>query len=96
MANPRFRQLVRARSTLAWTLILIMLVVYFGFILLVAFNKSDGAILSTKIGGGTTSLAIVAGIGVLIFTFLLTGFYVLIANSKFDEMTRALREEVGL
>ena len=95
MANPRFKQLVKARTALAWTLIAIMMIVYFGFILLVAFNKTDGGLLSAKVGGGTTSLAIVAGVGLLIFTFLITGFYVLIANSKFDSMTQALREEVG-
>lgn len=95
MANPRFQQLVRTRSILSWTLIAIMMIVYFGFILLVAFNKTDGGLLSVKVGGGTTSLAIVVGVALLVFTFLLTGLYVLIANAKFDEMTRALREEVG-
>ena len=95
MANPKFQELVRARSTLGWTLIAIMLVVYFGFILLVAFNKTDGGLLSTKVDGGTTSVAIVAGVGLLVFTFLITGFYVLVANAKFDPMTQALRDEVG-
>ena len=72
-----------------------MFVVYFGFILLVAFNKQDGGILSTRVGGGTTSIAIIAGLAILIFTFLINGLYVLIANSKFDRMSKALRDEVG-
>ena len=95
MANPKFQELVRARSTLGWTLTAIMFVVYFGFILLVAFNKDDGGILSTRPGGGTTSIAILAGLAILIFTFLLNGLYVLIANSKFDRLSKALRDEVG-
>jgi uncharacterized membrane protein (DUF485 family) len=95
LANPTFRELVHARSRLAWTLTAIMLVVYFGFILLVAFNKSDGAILSTKVGGGTTSYAIVFGLILLVLTFVITAIYVAIANAKFDRLNAALRQEVG-
>ena len=95
LANPRFQELVRARSTLGWALTAVMFVVYFGFILLVAFNKTDGGILSTRVGGGTTSIAILAGLGILVFTFLLNGFYILVANSKFDRMAAELRREIG-
>ncbi len=95
MANPRFQALVRARSTLGWSLTAVMFVVYFGFILLVAFNKNDGAILSTKVGDGPTTIAIVAGTGILFFTFLINAFYVIVANTKFDRMSRELREEIG-
>jgi uncharacterized membrane protein (DUF485 family) len=95
MANPKFKELVRARASLSWTLTIIMLVVYFGFILLVAFNKTDGQIISAKVGGGTMSIAIVFGIGLLIFSFIMTAIYVLVANSKFDRLTDELRREVG-
>lgn len=95
MANPTFQKLTRSRSTLGWTLATIMWVIYFGFILLVAFNKSDGMILSTKIAtGSTTSVAIVAGFAILITTFVITSIYVVIANSKFDRLARELRGEV--
>ena len=97
MANPRFQALVKARSTLGWTLASIMWVIYFGFILLVAFNKEDGQILSTKIASGsTTSVAIVLGFTILVVTFVITAIYVAIANSKFDRLTRELRAEVML
>ena len=96
MANPRFEALTRSRSTLGWTLATIMWVVYFGFILLVAFNNSDGHILSAKIAvGSTTSVAIVAGFALLITTFVITAIYVAIANSRFDRLTSELRREVG-
>ena len=35
--DPNFQELVRRRSALGWTLSLIMLIIYFGFILLVAY-----------------------------------------------------------
>lgn len=38
-AHPAYRQLVRRRSRLAWTLTAIMLVAYFGYVLLIAFDK---------------------------------------------------------
>ncbi len=95
MANPRFQALVSERRRLSWSLTVIMFVVYFGFILLVAFNKVDGGIISRRVGGGTTSIAILAGVGILVFTFLLNGLYILIANSKFDRMTAELRREIG-
>ena len=95
MANPTFQQLTRSRATLGWTLAAIMWIIYFGFILLVAFNKTDGMLLSGKItAGSTTSIAIVAGFAILVATFVITAFYVAIANSRFDRLARELRGEV--
>ena len=37
--NPKFQELVATRKSLGWTLSIVMLVIYFGFILLVAFDK---------------------------------------------------------
>src|SRR3954447_13073581 len=48
LSNPNFQALVRERSGFGWTLTIIMLVIYFGFILLVAFGKG---FMATKIGG---------------------------------------------
>jgi len=38
--NPDFIQLVRRKQNLYWSLSLIMLVIYFGFVLLVAFSPA--------------------------------------------------------
>ena len=35
--NPKYHQLIKERDTLAWTLTARVLIIYFGFILLVAF-----------------------------------------------------------
>ena len=89
--SPRFQELVRQRTRFAWTLTIVMLVIYFGFILLVAFAKP---LLAIKIGGGVTSLGIILGLGVILSAFVLTGIYVQRANSRFDELTRHLKREV--
>ena len=91
LANPQFQALVRERAGFAWTLSIIMLVIYLGFVLLVAFAKG---LLATKIAGGVTSLGIVLGLGVIVAAFVLTGIYVQRANRRFDELTRDLTGEV--
>ena len=91
LRSPRFQELVRERTRFAWTLSIVMLVIYFGFILLVAFAKP---LLATKIGDGVTSLGIILGLGVIVSAFVLTGIYVQRANSRFDEMTRHLTREI--
>ncbi len=88
--SPRFHELVRQRTRFAWTLTIVMLVIYFGFILLVAFAKP---LLAMKVGDGVTSLGILLGLGVIIAAFVLTGIYVYRANSEFDELTRNLTRE---
>jgi uncharacterized membrane protein (DUF485 family) len=92
LRNPKFRELVASRNSFARTLTALMLVIYFGFILLVAFDKP---LLATRIGDSTVSVGIVAGLAVLISAFVLVAIYVVRANGRFDELTRELRQEIG-
>jgi uncharacterized membrane protein (DUF485 family) len=89
--NAHFQELVKRRASFAWTLSVIMLVIYFGFIALVAFAKP---LLAVKVGSGVTSLGIVLGLVVIVSAFLLTGIYVRRANGEFDAMTAKLRAEL--
>jgi uncharacterized membrane protein (DUF485 family) len=91
LANDhRYISLVRERSRFEWTLTAIMLAVFFGYILLIAFCRDW---LAQPIGDGATTLGIPLGIGVILVGILLTGIYVHRANSRFDPMVRALLEE---
>ena len=92
MTNPRFKALIKARSTLGWTLTIVMLTIYYGFILLVAFDKE---FLAQRVAGNVTSLGIFVGLGVLASAFITVAIYVAVANSKFDRMTADLRREIG-
>ena len=92
LSHPKFQELVRTRSGFAWTLAVAMLVIYLGFILLVAFARD---LMALKIGDGVTSLGIVLGLVVIVSAFLLTGIYVQRANSRFDDLTRDLTKEVA-
>jgi len=85
--DPAFQNLVRERSGFAWSLLAAMLIIYYGFIMLVAFAKP---LLAAKVGGGVTSVGIVLGLAVIVSACVLTGLYVQRANSHFDELTRTL------
>jgi uncharacterized membrane protein (DUF485 family) len=89
--DPRYQALVARRSRFTWMLTSIMLAAFFGYILLIAFNKE---LLARPIGNGTTSLGIPIGLGVIALAILLTGIYVRRANSDFDPMVRSIREDL--
>ncbi|MDD4855449.1 MAG: DUF485 domain-containing protein [Sulfuricurvum sp.] len=87
--DPDFIQLVSVRSKFAWTLTIVMLVIYFGFVLTIAFDPS---ILGTPLSeGSVTTVGIPVGVAVIISAFLLTGIYVRRANGEFDELTRRIK-----
>lgn len=90
LENPKFQELVARRSAFAWTLSAAMLIIYFGFILLVAFGKG---FLGTPIGSGVTTFGIPVGLFVIVSAFILTGIYVRKANGEFDEINRQIMEE---
>lgn len=87
--DPLFLELVRRRSRLAWSLTALMIAVYFGFVLTVAFHKE---LLGQSLFGGVTTVGIPVGISVILAAFILTGIYVSRANTTFDEMTKEIIE----
>ena len=91
-ADPRYRRLLRTRGRFAAVLTMLMLLAYFGFILLVAFDRQ---LLARPLGGGATSLGIPVGLGLILMAILLTAVYVRRANREFDAMIAALVAEFG-
>lgn len=90
--NPKYHELVSKRSRFGWTCAIIMLVVYYAFIMTIAFEPQVlGQPLSSD---GVMTVGIPVGFGVIIFAFLLTGVYVYRANSVFDKMNAELKREV--
>lgn len=89
--NPHYIQLVKDRTLFGWLLAFAMLLVYYGFILLIAFKKE---LLSIPIGKGVTTTGIPIGLFVIVFTVVITGIYVRHANHKYDELTAAIHREV--
>jgi len=87
VGNPKYQELKARRSSLGWWLTLAMMLVYYGFILLVAFNKQ---FLAQKLGAGVMTVGIPIGFGVIVFTIAITAYYVRRANREFDDLTDAV------
>ena len=87
--NPKYHELVRRRQSLGWSLSAIMLVIYFGFILLVAFAPK---LLGTPVASGVTTIGIPVGLAVIISAFVLTGVYVVRANKSYDGLIKDIVE----
>ncbi len=90
-AHPKYQELKRKRTSFGWLLTALMMIVYYGFILLVAFNKE---FLTQKIGSGVMTLGMPIGLGVIVFTVVITGIYVRRANSEFDDLTEDIKKAV--
>ena len=89
-ANPKYHELRRKRNRLGWTLTVLMLIVYYGFIGMIAFDK---AFLAQPIGDGVTTIGIPIAFGVIVFTILITGIYVYRANSEYDRLTAEILKD---
>ena len=85
--DRRLEELAARRLRVALVLTAAMLVVYFGFILLIAFDKS---FLARKLTDGL-SLGILLGVVVILATWILTWIYVAWANRRYEPEVRELR-----
>jgi uncharacterized membrane protein (DUF485 family) len=90
--NSKFKALIRKRGRFGWQIAIAMLIVYYAFILTVAFAPQ---LLGTPIAAGSSiSIGIPLGALVLVIAFVLTGLYVRRANTEFDDLTRQIIDEV--
>jgi uncharacterized membrane protein (DUF485 family) len=71
-------------------LTILELLLYFGFIGLIAFNKP---FLGMKISGSIT-IGIPIAVGVIILSWAFTGVYIWWANSEYDEMVKKIKDKV--
>ena len=88
--NPKYQELVTKRSKFAWKLSIIMLVVYYAFIMTIAFSPET---LGRKIGDGVITIGIPVGIAIIFISFILAGIYVNRANGEFDDLTQEIKDE---
>lgn len=90
--NPKFTELVTKRERLAWTLTGILLVLFFGLFMTVAFNPS---VLAIRLGDGFVTTGLLIGLAQFILFWVLTALYVSRANSEFDTLTEQLLKEAA-
>ncbi|HEO98917.1 MAG: DUF485 domain-containing protein [Campylobacterales bacterium] len=89
--NPKYQELVSKRSAFAWMLSIIMLVIYYAFIMLIAFKPE---LLGMKTGEGVMTIGIPIGIAIIVISFVLTGIYARRANGEFDALSQQIKDEL--
>ncbi len=85
------RALARTRWRVAIGFTILMVVIYFGFVLLIAFNKP----LMARLVAEGLSLGILVGALVIVASWLLTWAYIRWANRRYDPELERLRGEAG-
>ena len=89
MSEHRFRSLAETRWRIAISLTAAMVAIYFGFILLIAYDKP----LMGRLVAPGLSLGVLLGALVIVLSWVLTWIYVRWANTHYDAGLAAVRRE---
>ena len=93
LEDPEFKKLKSQKDAISIVLTIIELVLYFGFIALVAYNKP---FLAQKLSeDAAMTIGIPIAIGVIVLSWVLTGIYIFWANTKYDVMVKNVKDRVG-
>jgi cation/acetate symporter len=89
--NPKFQELVSKRGRFAWTLAAIVLIMFYGFVMAVAFTPATlGQFVSE---GSQVTVGVVIELFMFVFFWVLTAYYVKRANTEFDALTQEIVNE---
>ncbi|MFZ4539304.1 DUF485 domain-containing protein [Propionivibrio sp.] len=89
--NPKFQELVKKRGRFAWALAIIVFTMFFGFVLMVAF---DPVALGQPVSEvSLVSVGVVIELFLFFFFWVIAAFYVSIANSEFDALTEEIIQQ---
>jgi uncharacterized membrane protein (DUF485 family) len=88
LASREFHRLVVGRWRISLALTACLFVLYYGYILLIALNKS---VVTMRIAG-TVPLGIPLGAAVIAGSWVLTALYVVWANRRYDPEVLRLRD----
>ncbi len=90
LQSPAFKKLVTNRWSISLTFTFLMLFVYIGFLMVVAYQKET---LKMPVGD-SLNLAIIVGLGIIIFSWLITGVYVYWANNYYDAAVKEIKKDL--
>jgi uncharacterized membrane protein (DUF485 family) len=90
--DPEFKELASRKNRISIQLTIVTLIIYYGFIFLIAYKRD---LFAHKIKGNVT-FGIFLGISVILACWVLTGIYVRWANKNYDSMVARLKEKAGL
>jgi uncharacterized membrane protein (DUF485 family) len=92
LASPEFKRLVRRKWAVSILLTVLLFAMYYGYILLVAWDKPSLA--KPVLAGGVTTRGILLGVGVILGAWVLTAIYVVWANRVYDSAVAELKSQL--
>ncbi len=91
--DPDFLDLAGQKNTISIILTILELVLYFGFVSLIAYNKP---FLAQKLSAeGAVTIGIPIAVGTIVLSWVLTGIYIWWANAKYDVLVEKVKEKIG-
>ena len=90
LESKEFKGLITRRWRLSIVLTVCLFVLYYGYIVLIALDKS---FMARKIGAFTT-LGIPLGVAVIVLSWVLTAIYVVWANTAYDTEVNKLKDQM--
>jgi len=93
LQDPDFKELYSKRMNIAWTLTVLELVLFYGFVWLVSYDKP---FLAKRLSeGSVTTIGIPIAIGTIFFSWVFTGIYVFWANTTYDGLVKKVKDKIG-
>lgn len=90
-SNPKYKELISKRTSLGLKLGAFVLIMFYSYILVIAFNKE---LLAIKIGDNITTIAFPIALAILVLSFITTLIYVRRANTEFEDLTNDIKNDV--
>lgn len=84
-----FHKLVKASNKLSYVLSLLVLITYFSFILIIGFAPE---LFEIYVFNSSITFGIALGLGIIIFSIILTFVYVIISNLYLDKLKEKIRQ----
>jgi uncharacterized membrane protein (DUF485 family) len=91
--NPKFAEMVSKRSRLALILSLIVLVPYYAFMMITAFNPKLLALPISE--GSIITIGWPIGAVIIVGAWLTTAVYISRANGEFDKLNKEILDEAS-
>lgn len=87
---PEYLELTQARKKILVPLSIAIIFAYFSLILAIGFYPQS---LGTSLAGGTTSIGVALGLGLILFCFVITGIYVTYANRVLEPLVKKIQDK---
>lgn len=92
LEDEDFKAMVSKKNTFSYFMTILELILYFGFVALIAYNKP---FLARKLSeDGATTIGIPIAVMTIVLSWVLTTIYIIWANSSYDDMVKKVKDRV--